>query len=321
MTLATRVTDRAEAFVAERRGHAGAIGRELAELLMDPDAFATALADGFEELADPEYRDAQPTMAPGIGPVYGVRLPLQSAVMSGFRRATRPGASPAVLLFLADRLLREPELEMRLFSFALLDRIVPNDPERAWQLLRRAAREANEWITVDSLARPIARGILLEPYRWAELEQLVYSPRRWERRLVGSTIATIPHVDRHEGRTPAVVRNGLDLVGNLIGDADPDVQKALSWALRTLAQLDLDTVTTFCEGEAEEAERTRDGNRAWVLRDTLPKLKPDDAERIRRSLAGIRRTASAGSTSRAAVIAARFGDLPLGRTNAEPPLT
>jgi len=325
MTLAAQrpsaAAERAVAFVADRRALAVTIGTRLADDVMDPEAFATNLRRGFEELADPAYRDAQPRIAPGMGPVFGVRLPLQAAVTSGFRRATRRRAAPAVLLFLADRLLREPELEMRLFAFGLLDRILPDDPERAWQLLRRAAREANEWVTVDSLARPVAHGILLESYRWAELEQLIYSARRWERRLVGSTIATIPHVDRQEGRTPAVAAKGLELVGNLIGDAEPDVQKALSWALRTLARLDAAAVAAFCDAETAEAERSRDGNRAWVIRDTLPKLPRAVAERLRHRLTGIRRSADAPATSRAAAIAARFGDLPLGRTTAEPPLT
>ena len=110
------------------------------------------------------------------------------------------------------------------------------DPERTWQLIRRAAREAGDWITIDTLAHAAGRGILNEPYRWAELEQLAYSPSRWERRLVGSTIATIPFVNHGRGsgggRNPEVAAHALPLLAQLIGDAEPDVQKALSWAYR-----------------------------------------------------------------------------------------
>ena len=149
-------------------------------------------------LSDEEYREGSRRIAPGIGPIYGVRWPLSAAVERSFRKATR-GERPAGYLELADRLFAERELEPRWFAFGLLDRLLPVDPERAWQLLRRAAREASDWITVDSLAHPYGRGILLEAYRWAELEQLVYSPSEWERRLVGSTIATLPFVDRAAG--------------------------------------------------------------------------------------------------------------------------
>ena len=102
------------------------------------------------------------------------------------------------------------------------------------------------------------------------------------------------------------MRHGLDLVGQLIGDNEPDVQKALSWALRTLASLDPDAVLAFVEAEAELAVATRDGARAWVLRDALPKLPADAATRIRARLDGIRRRSGGPSTSRAAAIAARF---------------
>jgi len=91
-----------------------------------------------------------------------------------------------------DRLLREDLREIRWFGIWNLGSVLPTDPERAWQLLRRAAREADEWITVDTLAHPYGEGILLDARRWAELEQLVYSPSRWERRLVGSTVANAP---------------------------------------------------------------------------------------------------------------------------------
>ena len=140
-------------------------------------------------------------MAPGIGSIHGVRWPLIAAVARGFRNATRHDR-PTPLLFIADRLFAERELEARWFAFGLLERTLAAETERTWQLLRRAAREAGDWITVDSLAHPYGKGIAAEPYRWAELEQLVYSPSRWERRLVGSTIATMTHVDRKRGRDP-----------------------------------------------------------------------------------------------------------------------
>ncbi len=252
--------------------------------------------------------------------MFGVRWPLHAGVARGFRNATKREPVGA-LLYLADRLFQEPELEMRWFAFGLLERIVVVDPERAWQLLRRAARDAGDWITVDSLAHPVGKGILREPYRWAELEQLVYSPSRWERRLVGSTIATIPFVDHSLGREPAVARHALAILADLIGDAEPDVQKALSWALRSLVLVDQAAVEEFVVAQAAVARATEDGHRAWVLRDALTKLNPQIAAETRSQLDGIRRKPNAPSTSRAAETAARFADLPLGAPLAEPPLT
>jgi hypothetical protein len=317
---ASAATDHAVAFVAEKKPEAEALGRELAELTGDPEGFAAALRAGLQALADPDYLEGQRRVAPGIGALFGVRWPLIEAVKRGFREATRRERT-STWLFVADRLLREPELEPRWFAFGLMERLVLDEPERTWQLVRRAAREAGDWITVDSLAHVVGKGILEEPYRWAELEQLVYSPSRWERRLVGSTIATTPFVDRRSGRAPEIATHGLALIGQLIGDAEPDVQKALAWALRSLVLIDPDAVASFCESEAERAALADDGHRAWVIRDVLVKLDSVRATAIRAHLDGIRRRAGAPSTSDAAQAAERFGHGVLGMAQPEPPLT
>ncbi|HSL76268.1 MAG TPA: DNA alkylation repair protein [Candidatus Limnocylindrales bacterium] len=314
------VTARAVAFVADHKPAAETLGASLAEYINDPDAFAAALRAGLEELADPEYLAGQQSVAPGLGMTLGVRWPLLAAVIRGFRRATKRDR-PSPLLFLADRLFREDPLEARWFAFALLERTLKDDPERTWQLLRRGAREAGDWITVDDLAHPYGTGIAAEPYRWAELEQLVFSPSRWERRLVASTIATMTHGDRRAGRGDEVVAHALPLLGQLIGDDEPDVQKALAWAYRSLAQIDPARTVAALRDEAERAVSSDDGHRAWVIRDSLAKLPPADADDLRSRLAGIRRRPGAPPTSNASELAGRFGRLPDPTHHPEPPLT
>jgi 3-methyladenine DNA glycosylase AlkD len=319
-TAPSATTARAVAFVAERRDRAEELGRSLAELSNDPDGFALALGQGWRELADPEYHDGQQRVAPGLGPVHGVRWPLIAAVERGFRAATK-GDRPTPLLFIADRLFHETELENRWFAFGLLERTLATETERTWQLLRRAAREADDWITVDSLAHPYGHGVAQEPYRWAELEQLVYSPSRWERRLVGSTIATMTHGGRRTGRDPELPGQALGLLAQLMGDAEPDVQKALSWAYRSLAQLDGAATRAALRAETVLASSTADGHRAWVIRDSLSKLDPGVADDLRARLAGIRKRPGAGPTSPAAETSARFGELPDPAAHPEPPLS
>jgi 3-methyladenine DNA glycosylase AlkD len=312
-------TERARAFVAERRPYALALGRHAGDLVQDPGLLVGELRAGLERLADEEYIEGQRRVAPGIGPILGVRQPLLTAVTAGLRAGTRRD-SPTTLLAVADRLLREDVLELHWLAFPLLDRVITRDPEQAWQLVRAEARRARDWITVDSLAHVAGRGILAEPYRWAELEQLVYSPWRWERRLVGSTIATIPYVDRTAGRRPEVARRGLAVVRDLIGDAEPDVQKALSWALRSLTIVDEPATTAFLRDEAATAARTSDGHRAWVVRDATEKLPPATADGIRALLAGVRKRPGAPSTSRAAATAAAFTGLGVAVPPAERPI-
>lgn len=318
--LQSSTTARAIAFVAERRAPAEALGVALSEWINEPDAFAVRLREGLAILSDPEYLDGQRRIAPGIGALFGVRWPLLAAVQRGFCIGTK-GIRPTPLLFLADRLFREAELEMRWFAFDLLERTLEIETERTWQLLRRAAREAGDWITVDSLAHPYGAGIAREPYRWAELEQLAYSPSRWERRLVGSTIATMTHGGRRTGHGPELPRRSLALLGLLVGDAEPDVQKALSWAYRSLASIDPVATTAALESEAAVAVANDDGQRAWVIRDSLAKLDPVTGDALRGRLARIRRRPGASATSRASEISARFGELPDPAIQPDPPLT
>ncbi len=256
---------------------------------------------------------------PGIGAVLGVRLPLITAVNRGFRGATRHDRATA-LLDVADALLREEALELHWLAFDVLARTIEAEPERTWQRVRAAAAQADDWITVDSLAHVAGRGILAEAYRWAELEQLVYSPSRWERRLVGSTIATIPYVNRRTGRQPEVAAHALPIIAELIGDAEPDVQKALSWALRSMSFVDEAATIAFLRREAATARDTDDGHRAWVVRDTLEKLPAATAEELRAAVDGIRRRPGAPSTSRAAAAAAAFTGLGVAVPPADRPV-
>ena len=302
----TSATTRASnAFVEAHIEAARAIGRSLAEEIDDPGRFLVVIRAGLGGLADPVCMAGQRLVAPGIGPSLGVRLPLLEAVHRTLARELR-GVRAARLLPVAEALAHDQIRELRWFACWLLGRILPDEPEQAWQVLRGLAAEADDWISVDTLAATIGPGILREPYRWAELEQLVYSPSRWERRLVGSTIATIPFADRAAGRTPEVAHRSLALVGLLVGDAEPDVQKALSWALRNLAAIDPAAVTAFCRREASRAAATSDGARAWVVRDALSKLAAADAAELRVLLAGVRRGPRSTNTSAAAATAAAF---------------
>ncbi len=307
MTVAPSATTQASnRFVAEHLAEATALGGRLADLVGQPDAFLAEIEEGFRVLGDPVYAQGQLTIAPGIAHVLGVRLPLMEAAHRAFKKGTGK-TSTSLLLDIAGRLLRVESIELRWFAIWDLGRCLPTDPERTWQLLRRAAADATEWITVDTLAHPYGEGILLEPRRWSELQSLIYSPSRWERRLVGSTAATLPFAKGMPGgKDAATCARALGYLSELMGDSEPDVQKALSWALRNYAAIDSSAVVEFLEREAETAAQTDDGHRAWVIRDSLSKVPAEAAATLRTRLEGIRRRPGAPSTSRAATAVAQF---------------
>jgi 3-methyladenine DNA glycosylase AlkD len=307
--LTSDVSRRAAEFVEARRDHARSLGARLADLTEDPDSFTRLLTEGLEGLADHGYGAEQERVAPGSGPTIGVRVPLMRSVISTLRQPFAEASSSSVL-WLAQRLAASPYREVRLFALPALERALPDDPERAWQLLRRMAHAANDWISVDSLAGVYAVGILQEPFRWAEIEQLIYSRQRMERRLVGSTLATLPHrLPRGVARRTAADLNApraLALLRQLMGDSDDQVQKALSWAVREWSRVAQVATEQLIRDEAQIAVETVDGNRAWVLRDSLAHVDARLATYVRAGLAGLRRRPHAESTSPASRAAADF---------------
>jgi 3-methyladenine DNA glycosylase AlkD len=305
--LPSAVTERANAFVAEHLPVARGLGEALAELIEEPDEFVATLREGVGQLADPEYARDQERVAPGSGAVFGVRNPLMAALARQLRQPLRESSSSSAI-WLAERLAAESEREIVLLSHVPLARALPSDPEQCWQLMRRLAHAAHDWIAVDELAELYAKGILLERFRWAELEQLVYSPDKWERRLVGSTIARLPFELPGPMRTQLRNTPSLTLIKSLLGDAEADVQKALSWALRSWNEVDQQAVANLLREEATQARATKDGHRAWVLRDALTWPGTDTlvARDVREELAKVRKQRNAAPTSEAAAVASAF---------------
>ncbi len=298
----SKASTKAAAFVAAHRAQAREVGLELAELLGEPESFVDVLVDGLAALGDPDYTRLTARVSPGVAPELEVRSSLLAVVQGELRPALAESSSITVLQ-LAQRLIAAPQRSVRLFALPCLERGLAEDPEQSWQLMRRMAHGAGDWIEVDTLAEVWARGILAEDFRWAELEQLVYSEHTFERRMVGATLASMPHQLSSRERAALlapVVSRVLELLRQLMGDAEPMVQKSMSWALRNWTPVDPDAVGGFLRRESEIAVRTRDGARAWVVRDALSKQPAELATRLRADLEGIRRDPRAASTSIAA---------------------
>lgn len=304
----SEAVENGRSFVSAHRDQARVLGHRLAELTDEPEVFVATLVAGLRELADPDYTEMVRAVSPGDASELAIRGPLLEDVQRPLRRSLHEGSS-ATALWLAQRLADAPQREVRLFALPCLRRCLAEDPERSWQLMRRMASRAGDWIEIDSLADVWARGVIAERFRWAELEQLVYSQRTAERRLVGATLATIPH------RVPAARRSELrgdasqqafDLIRLLMGDAEVMVQKALSWAIRQWTRVHPEAAAGLLRDETDLAAARGDGSRAWVIRASLSQQPAELSRSLRPRLAGIRRRRAVPSSSIAAARAARF---------------
>lgn len=298
----------ARQFIDAHRAQARRLGDELAEAIDDPETFVALLGGGLQALADPAYAETIARVSPHGDTTLAVRGPLMSAVQAPLRRALRQSSS-ASSLSLAQRLAQSERREVRMVALPCAERSLHDDPERTWQLLRGLGRGAVDWIEVDGMAPVWATGVLFEPFRWAELEQLVYSPRTMERRIVGATLACMPHSLPTRDRAVLVgdiSEQSYRLIEVLIGDAEPMVQKSLSWAIREWTRIDAAGTARLLRAEADVAAENADGHRAWVIRDALSNQPPSLRLELRERLAGVRRSAADPPSSIAAGQAAGF---------------
>lgn len=316
-----------------RLAAARSLGRSLGARVAEPELFERRLEPGLRRLADPATGLALARRTAGPSDAIGVPRPLLRAVAAGLRRPLAR-TSPAIAIYLADRLSRAAVLEARLLAVPVLEASLTPDPERTWQLIRRLGRGAAEPLTIEALASLMASGIRAEPYRWAELEQLAYAASPWERRLVGATLARLasPAAGARGGLTDSAsdpeaggaARRSLDLCASLLGDARPEVQTALARAIRAWCRAVPEVGGSFVEAAARAAEESADGQRAWVLRRAATGLEPGRAHAVRARLAGLRRSPSGRDTSLAHAAVAAFAAggfrLPDAPDNAEPPL-
>ena len=175
------MTARAPRFVEERLPEARGLGAALAELTEDPDAFTRVAHRGAPSASPTRLRrESRSASRPGSGATIGVRWPLVHAIeraAAGGR--SRESSSQLHACGSPQRLARSEYREVRLFSLPASLRTLPDDPGAR---LAADAPPGPRGARLDQ--RRLARrrstppGILAEPFRWAEIEQLVYSQHR-----------------------------------------------------------------------------------------------------------------------------------------------
>jgi hypothetical protein len=183
----------------------------------------------------------------------------------------------------------------------MLERTIADEPERTWQLVRRAAARPTTGSRSTPSPTSSARASSTSRTAGRSSSSSSTRPSRWERRLVGSTVATTPFVDHAAAASRSSPRTAWPH-RQLIGDDEPDVQKALAWALRSLVLVDAAPWRRFCDEQAAIAPATTTATAPGSSATPSPSSRrPRRA--ITARLDGIRRRAGAPATSVAAAAA------------------
>jgi 3-methyladenine DNA glycosylase AlkD len=194
---------------------------------LDPGAEAAAITADLRALAP------EPTVVPTIKtsrPFYGARVGDLRALAAGWRRG-HPGATPAEVAELADRLWQAGVREEQLVACFLLatDRaaLAATDPDRvrAWCAL------LDNWETTDQLGMNVLGPLVaLDPGgRLGLLEAMAGDPHPWTRRIALVACTRLARAGDAARWWPRVA--GLLLA--LAGDRQAALPKAGSWVLRS----------------------------------------------------------------------------------------
>ena len=297
--VSPQVTERAVAFVAERRDGAP---RRPARTSPSGRPRPIRVRGGggprrWLSFADPVYPGGLPRIVvPGLGPTHGVRWPLLAAVL-----ARLPGRDAVVSdrhrSWSSQTACSTSRCSRRAGSrsgcSSARSRASPSGPGSS---CAARPREAHDWTTVDTLAHAFGRGILTEPFRWAELEQLVFSPSRWERRLVASTIATIPLVERPRAASRTIVARGLEILG--ISSAMPNPMFRKRWPGRPRSMANRSRRATLARLRAERRAPIPTTATAPGSSATLCRRSPDGRDPELRARPGRRSDAGRGRRRR-----------------------
>jgi 3-methyladenine DNA glycosylase AlkD len=198
-------------------------------------------------IADPEFAAA------------GTPVPILTAMGKEIGCLARKSVSD--YLPLARLLWNDYGREGRLVAVVALGPMELAEPEAVLPVLRDMARTCAFWEDCDQLAMKALEPILRrDPARWLDrLGDWVLDENKWVRRAGLTAIGRLPM------KAAAFTQRCVDLVAPALGDADMDVKRALSFALRVCARGDPAPVRRFVLSNREAS----DVHSLWVLSDLV----------------------------------------------------
>jgi 3-methyladenine DNA glycosylase AlkD len=192
----------------------------------------------------------------------GTPVPVLKEIATQIVKAT--GKDVAYFLPFAQVLWDQYGREGRIVSLIIFGALELADPQRIVPLLKTMCRQCVSWEDADRLAmdalEPIVRK---DPTTWfGELETWLTDESPWNRRAAITVIARLPM------KQPAFVGRCIAACEILLNDAELDVKRAVSFALRICAKTAPVQVMTFLRDHIPPPDPAA----TWVLCDVIKSL-------------------------------------------------
>jgi 3-methyladenine DNA glycosylase AlkD len=187
-----------------------------------------AILRSIRAAGDERIRKDLMRVVPGATTV-GVSVPRLRELVKEFKSA-HPEMTVDSAADLMDELCGKRVREEILFGSFLLARFGKKVSSVSWERLRPWADSLDNWETCDQLASNVSGEVVAaNPELVAELGLLAASANPWKRRFALATTVAM----NHKGRSFSA--ETLRICRMLLSDSDPNVKKALGWALRELS--------------------------------------------------------------------------------------
>ncbi len=214
--------------------------------------------------------------APGPDKAFETPVPVLKKIGEEVGKAGEK--SPGKYFSLLRRMWKRGYREEKIIPAFALERMGKKDPAGSLKLVKSFLPGIGSWEVCDELAMR-ALGPLAEsrPEDVLKLgKKCAGSRRKWERRFGAAAMIPFAHGKRE------INQNFFDVLEPLMEDREPDVKKAVAWALRELARNSPELVFRFLM----KWTKNNDRNTSWIIRNGMKKLEKQKQEKILKILEG-----------------------------------
>jgi 3-methyladenine DNA glycosylase AlkD len=199
--------------------------------IYDCEEVLALLESAFESASgDQEYLAGMQRTVPGVGKLYGVRVPNLREMGKQISQAYRK--DPAVIREIALASWNQGSREHQLVALFLLAKL-KLDPQMCWELGERFLPDVNNWETCDQLCHALFGEALAKVPDYMEvIETWLDNPNFWVRRAALVT----PVLLRRAKYSPHIAldldKRTLAMSLRLLDDPEKYIRKAVDWTVR-----------------------------------------------------------------------------------------